>query len=182
MDTKDESSQHGDEDKVMKVCKDDLEDNLLYTDIDGVNLTTTNDQEDSLNTEMEAEPEDTSVMETGNYTREINLDICEMIQSKGCIENIEMEKNNETAEGVMENEETETNVKMVESEENKRVEDQNKNKNTGDIGLKTTEVKSITEENIAVTVTDEKNDTEKKMKENTKKRGRHIFKITVLFQ
>ncbi|XP_063400627.1 uncharacterized protein LOC134685111 isoform X2 [Mytilus trossulus] len=171
MDTKDESSQHGDEDKVMKVCKDDLEDNLLYTDIDGVNLTTTNDQEDSLNTEMEAEPEDTSVMETGNYTREINLDICEMIQSKGCIENIEMEKNNETAEGVMENEETETNVKMVESEENKRVEDQNKNKNTGDIGLKTTEVKSITEENIAVTVTDEKNDTEKKMKENTKKRA-----------
>lgn len=157
MDTKDESSQHGDEDKVMKVCKDDLEDNLLYTDIDGVNLTTTNDQEDSLNTEMEAEPEDTSVMETGNYTREINLDICEMIQSKGCIENIEMEKNNETAEGVMENEETE-------------------------IGLKTTEVKSITEENIAVTVTDEKNDTEKKMKENTKKRGKHIFKITVLFQ
>ncbi|CAG2234499.1 unnamed protein product [Mytilus edulis] len=146
METKDEISQSGEKDEVMEVCKDDTEDIVLNTDINDDDITTSNDQEDCLlNTEMEAEPEDASTMETGNDAGEINLDTGEMVQSESGVENVDMEKADEPVEAVMENEETEKDVDMVGSEEKENIEDKNKNENDADVSMEILEDKEKTE-------------------------------------
>lgn len=151
METKDEISQSGGKDEVMEVCKDDTEDIVLNTDINDDDITTSNDQEDCLlNTEMEAEPEDASTMETGNDAGEINLDTGEMVQSVSGVENVDMEKADEPVEAVMENEEIEKDVDMVGSEEKEDIEDENKNENDADVSMEILEDKEKREvvENI----------------------------------
>ncbi|XP_063403183.1 zinc finger MYM-type protein 4-like isoform X2 [Mytilus trossulus] len=146
METKDEISQSGEKDDVMEVCKDDTEDIVLNTDINDDDITTTNDQEDCLlNTEMEAEPEDASTMETGNDAGEINLDTGEMVQSESGVENVDMEKADEPIEAVMENEELEKDVDMVGSEEKENIEDKNKNESEADVSMEILEDKEKTE-------------------------------------
>ncbi|XP_071134785.1 zinc finger MYM-type protein 3-like isoform X2 [Mytilus edulis] len=146
METKDEISQSGEKDEVMEVCKDDTEDIVLNTDINDDDITTSNDQEDCLlNTEMEAEPENASTMETGNDAGEINLDTGEMVQSESGVENVDMEKADEPVEAVMENEETEKDVDMVGSEEKENIEDKNKNENDADVSMEILEDKEKTE-------------------------------------
>ncbi|VDI58276.1 Hypothetical predicted protein [Mytilus galloprovincialis] len=146
METKDEISQSGEKDEVMEVCKDDTEDIVLNTDINDDDITTTNDQEDCLlNTEMEAESEDASTMETGNDAGEINLDTGEMVQSESGVENVDMEKADEPVEAVMENEEIEKDVDMVGSEEKENIEDKNKNENDADVSMEILEDKEKTE-------------------------------------